>query len=378
MTFRFIHTADWQIGKSFGAFDGETAVLLRKERVSAIDRIAGLARDRGIEHVLVAGDVFDTESGKTALYHQPIAKLKAHRHVTWHLLPGNHDPARREGGIWPLILSAGLPENVKVYMEPGSHGIAPGVELLAAPVTSKSMGDDPTRWMAGDTGRQGDIRIGLAHGSVEDFGEDGGGTIIAPDRAQTAGLCYLALGDWHGLKKINERCWYSGTPEPDGWRRNDPGHVLAVEVEEGNGAPRVEAVKTAHYVWHEQSIDVSHDAEINRAFEEIEGLDAQPDRLLLKLRLKGVISPKRYAGLEERIAVLDDRCRAVLRRESGLEKRVIESDIQSLSHDGTLHLAAQSLLEDAEGADDAARATSVAALQRLFLYAARLDREAER
>ena len=26
-------------------------------------------------------------------------------------------------------------------------------------------------------------------------------------------LDYVALGDWHGLKQVNARSWYSGTPE---------------------------------------------------------------------------------------------------------------------------------------------------------------------
>ena len=75
--------------------------------MSVIDRIADLSRDRGVKHVLVAGDVFDTESGKSSLYHQPIAKLQSHRHVIWHLLPGNHDPAangRLASGLARLMM----------------------------------------------------------------------------------------------------------------------------------------------------------------------------------------------------------------------------------------------------------------------------------
>ena len=56
MTFRFIHTADWQIGKPFDSLGAEVAPLLREARLAAIDRLAALARDEQIAHVLVAGE----------------------------------------------------------------------------------------------------------------------------------------------------------------------------------------------------------------------------------------------------------------------------------------------------------------------------------
>ena len=62
---------------------------------------------------------------------------------------------------------------------------------------------------------EGSRRIGLAHGSIADFGETAATpNLIAPDRAKKAGLVYLALGDWHGTKTIGANTWYAGTPEP--------------------------------------------------------------------------------------------------------------------------------------------------------------------
>ena len=45
VTFTFVHTADWQIGKTFGAFPEEKASVLRHARLDAIDRIAEAARE---------------------------------------------------------------------------------------------------------------------------------------------------------------------------------------------------------------------------------------------------------------------------------------------------------------------------------------------
>jgi hypothetical protein len=42
------------------------------------------------------------------------------------------------------------------------------------------------------------FRIGLAHGAVQTFSEHGNPALIPPDRAASAGLAFLALGDWNG------------------------------------------------------------------------------------------------------------------------------------------------------------------------------------
>ncbi len=83
--------------------------------------------------------------------------------------------------------------------------------------------------MDGVASPAGTLRIGLAHGSVQGFGSAGEANVpIDPARVKSAGLSYLALGDWHGTTRISDRAWYSGTPEPDGFRDNDPGNALVV------------------------------------------------------------------------------------------------------------------------------------------------------
>ena len=58
---RFIHTADWQIGKPFRNFADKESVL-RLARLAAVEAIGRLAVTEGAAHVLVAGDLYDTEA----------------------------------------------------------------------------------------------------------------------------------------------------------------------------------------------------------------------------------------------------------------------------------------------------------------------------
>ena len=113
MTFRFIHTADWQLGKSFARFPSGLAGELAAARLAAIERIAAIARTRGAAHVLAAGDVFDSESLSKIDLRRALERLAEQRDVAWLLLPGNHDPARRDG-IWDRSMRDRLPGNVVV------------------------------------------------------------------------------------------------------------------------------------------------------------------------------------------------------------------------------------------------------------------------
>ena len=108
------------------------------------------------------------------------------------------------------------PPNVRPLLSPEPVEIAPGAVLLPAPCTQRRPGRDLTAGMAETATPAGALRIGLAHGAVQSFSEDGNPALIPPDRAETAGLAFLALGDWHGQLGIGPRTWYAGTPEAEG------------------------------------------------------------------------------------------------------------------------------------------------------------------
>ncbi len=64
---KFLHTADWQIGRLFATFDPKYAPLLAESRITAVERLAALATAQSVDAVLVAGDVIDAQavSGRT-------------------------------------------------------------------------------------------------------------------------------------------------------------------------------------------------------------------------------------------------------------------------------------------------------------------------
>jgi hypothetical protein len=108
--------------------------------------------------------------------------------------------------------------------------------------------------MAATATPAGATRIGLAHGAVQSFSEDGNPAQIPPDRAGTAGLAFLALGDWHGQLAIGPRTWYAGAPEADGFKHAAAPGALLVTL--AGPEPEVTPVPTGTLDWRHAELDL--------------------------------------------------------------------------------------------------------------------------
>lgn len=292
MSITLIHSADWQLGKPFGSIEGDTAALLREERFEVVKRIAALANERHVDAVIVAGDVFDSATAPDQVIRRALEAMKDYK-GSWVLLPGNHDPALAESP-WTRIERIGRPANVILALAPEKILLASGrLAVLPAPLTRKNEPDDITGWMDAVETPIDSIRVGLAHGSIANRLPEGDAkNKIADDRADTANLDYLALGDWHGTAEIAPKTWYSGTPEPDRFPRNDPGNVLVVTIEQPGAVPSVEKVAVGHFCWCscEVTCGVSGDEDPSLAIEAaIENVAKTPGATLLHLTISGTV-----------------------------------------------------------------------------------------
>lgn len=366
MSFAFIHTADWQIGKPFQNFPERVAGRLEGARLDAIDRLAEAARARGIAHVLVAGDVWDSERLPGKVERQPLARMAGYADIVWVLIPGNHDAAR-PGSVWTRLTAFGLPSNVRPLVETVPVEIAPGAVVLPAPLKARSSGRDPTEWMDGAATPAGALRIGLAHGSVKGFGlgEEGEANIpIDAARARRAGLAYLALGDWHGATRIGARTWYSGTPEPDRFKDNEPGEALAVRLS-GDAEPEVERVPIGHFTWMERAAELRDIAGLASIEDEIRRRGVPLDRMLVRLVLTGRLVPAdlyRVEAWRESLsgALQHFECDV---RAIGVAQGALDAETFGVA--GELRAAADSLVRLAAQPGDPRAADAVEALRRL-------------
>lgn len=72
---RFIHTADWQLGKPFGRAPADARIVLQDARLDAVDAIAKLAAEHQVDHILVAGDVFDSCEPGDRVVRQALSRM---------------------------------------------------------------------------------------------------------------------------------------------------------------------------------------------------------------------------------------------------------------------------------------------------------------
>ncbi|KMO80173.1 DNA repair exonuclease [Mycolicibacterium chubuense] len=304
---RFLHTADWQLGMTRHFLSGEAQPRYSAARRGAVTALGPLAAETGAEFVVVAGDVFEHNQLAPREVSQSLEAMRGIG-VPVYLLPGNHDPLDAASVYTSALFTAERPDNVIVLDRPGVHQVRPGLELVAAPWSSKFPTTDLVAQVLDGLPGDGVTRIVVGHGAVD---------ILVPDkdRASLIGLAaleaaldrgavhYVALGDKHSVFEVGSsgRVWYSGAPEVTNFDdvEPDPGNVLVVDIDESDaGRPvRVDPrrVGTWRFLSMRHSVDTSRDVadlDIN--------LDLMPDkeRTVIRLGLTGSLTVTDKAALD--------------------------------------------------------------------------------
>ncbi len=368
MGFRFIHTADWQVGKAFGNVPGDAGSALRAQRIKTVETIAALAAQHGVDAVLVAGDAFDDHHVGDRTLHQTMEALKGFP-GPWVFLPGNHDAALAHG-VWTRLRAMGLPANVIVADVPepvrawGDRAV-----VLPAPLRRRREAIDQTEWFDAAPSSEGTARVGLAHGTVEGTLPEAAGAhnVIPRTRADTAGLAYLALGDWHGAQMRAPRIWYSGTPETDRHADNDTsGVVHLVDVDGGVGGERITELRVGHYRWlrHELSLGDGRAAPLIDFFD---SQAADAFRSVLALKITGAVSLAERRHVEDALRRHAPRFHHVEVDDTALLDAPTPDDLDGIDRGGFVRLAVERLKAKAADATDPERAAAALALRLLYL-----------
>jgi DNA repair exonuclease SbcCD nuclease subunit len=366
---RFVHSADWQIGKVFKQFGGKEETL-RQARLAAIERLGELARGNGAPHILVAGDVYDNEAPSPITLRAPIERMKRFPDIHWHLLPGNHDPHRPEG-LWDRLAQIGLPPHIHVHLASAPIALDAAAFLLPAPLTRKSELDDVTAWMDKTPTPEGALRIGLAHGPITNFGSEGEATNpIDPGRPKSARLDYLALGDWHRTLQVGPAAWYAGTPEADRAGSQERGVALLVEINGPGAPPVVTPFTTGTYRWITRTERLGDSSDLADLEQRLRG-EADLPHLILRLQLEGTLPISGYAELQRRLLDLEAAIFHLDVNQSALAARPTEADLEAIDFDGVLRRCAdrlRSMIDDPAQADEIRRSAEEALVE-LYLRA---------
>ncbi len=321
MSVKFVHTADLQLAKPYGPIQDEIKrVKLKNVRYEVFTSIKRMVEEDAASFVVIAGDLFDSLTPTNTEVSQACGFIGAIK-VPVYVIPGNHDHGGK-GGIWGqdffIKEQASLAPNLKVLLEAKPIEIENAI-LFPCPLLRQHETADLTSWLrAVDFSNfpANKPRIIIAHGTIQGFiGNDADeehtiANMINLSNIPNVDYDYIALGDWHGTKKVGDKAWYSGTPEIDRFIKgvdNKPGHILLVEAER-NVEPRVKQNRTTKVEWYEKEFEfLDHNS--------FEVFDAEIDAIIgtritediLKLSLTGHLGLADFTRLEEKIVTLESR-----------------------------------------------------------------------
>lgn len=91
---KILHTADWHIGKKLYEYS------LAKEQVVAFNQIRQIAKEKQVDAIIIAGDLYDRSvpnEESVSLLKQMLIKLNFDDHLPILAVSGNHDSAKRLG-----------------------------------------------------------------------------------------------------------------------------------------------------------------------------------------------------------------------------------------------------------------------------------------
>jgi hypothetical protein len=347
---RFLHTADWQLGLKLAFVAGDAGAVARFQRFEVVRRLAQVAKERAVDAVVVAGDVFDDNAVGPDSIQRARDALAAFAPLPVLLLPGNHDAATPDCVL--ARLHAGPHVHPLLDDEPFALKNA---RFHPCPLRRRHERDDPTRALP--KREPGDpILVAVAHGALIDFTEGlESKNVIDWRRVLAAGYDYLALGDWHGTLSFDPRVWYSGAPEATRFKEKRPGSALLVEIDGPGEAPRVEEIPVARTRWIEQRFDLAADDDVGLVERFFAGL-AEPSMTLVSLELAGHLSLGGRARLQAELARAGGALMHLRVEDGALHDRPSEEDLRTLAVDGFVGRAAEALRADGSAAaEDALR-----------------------
>ncbi len=241
---RLLHTADVHLGARHADL-GEQAAAQRERQFAAFRATVDLALAERVDVVLVAGDLFDSNTQPRRSVERVAAELRrlADGAIRTVVIPGTHDvydgasvyrayDLAALAGLPPdadriVVLTPERPDVVIRELDLAVHGRvfatkrAPRSPLAGFDVA----GDDRATW-----------HVGMIHGSLhipERTEHDE--VVFTSDEVAGSHLDYLALGHWHSTQRgrAGATVWaYSGAPEPVAVDQDKAGNVLLVALEQ--------------------------------------------------------------------------------------------------------------------------------------------------
>ena len=297
---RLVHTADVHLGARHADL-GNQAAAQRERQFAAFRATIDLALTEQVDGLLVAGDLFDSNTQPRRTVERTVAELKrlVDAAIRVVIIPGTHDVYDRASvyRACDLAAMAGLPHDSDrlVVLTPDRPDIVYGILDLAVHgfvFPTKRAPRSPLAVFSAAADDRAHWHVGMIHGSLAIPGKtDADEVVFTAAEVAASHLDYLALGHWHSTQRghAGGTVWaYSGAPEPVAIDQDRAGSVLLVALDERDGVRHVtlEERRVGRTRFDRLEVDAGTLAGQPALVERLAGL-ADPD-LVLDVRIIGV------------------------------------------------------------------------------------------
>jgi exonuclease SbcD len=250
---RVLHTADVHLGARHADL-GEQASAQRERQFAAFRATIDLALAEKVDLVLIAGDLFDSNTQPRRSVERAAAELRrlADATIRTVIIPGTHDvyDGASVYRAYDLAAMAGLPPDTDrlAVLTPARPDVLLGtldVVVHGRVFATKRAPRPPLAGFDAAADDRATWHVGMTHGSLsipEKTEHDE--VVFTSDEVAASHLDYLALGHWHSTQRgrAGATLWaYSGAPEPVAIDQDRAGNVLLVTLEIREGGRHVTA-----------------------------------------------------------------------------------------------------------------------------------------
>lgn len=354
MGLSILHTADLHLGMKFSSYQ-DMKEKLAAARFETLGGLIEIANETKCDLLVVAGDLFDRVTIAKRDVQKCLDILKGFEGQALAVLPGNHDYISGDSELWHYFKEHAS-DRVVLLDECREYDLEHyGMKcvLHAGPCNAKHSGENAIDWI-GESSRASDqrIHIGVAHGNVAGYGPDMEGEYFPMDRREllALGLDLWLLGHVHvpapKEPSPDERVYYAGTPEPDGFDCRHVGSAWLITIAEDK---QIEAslLRPGKYRFAHEQADLRDEA----AYEEllVRFADEACKRTLLKLKLTGQLPREAFERLSDLRAAIEPQLAYVSIEDHEVSIELTADDINQEFTEGSFpHQLLSALSNDAE------------------------------
>ena len=346
---KILHCADLHIGAAESSL-GTLADSRRAETLITFENIIKLARDSGVDILLIAGDLFNSNNIESSFTERVFECFSSIPNIKIVYAAGNHDPLNADS----IFTKHALPSNL--YVLKTSDDFVEFSELNTR-VYGKSFKET---YMAGTerfslTPDNSFINLMCIHGDLRsDLGSDYNS--ITGDFVKSSGMDYIALGHVHkrtNIGKIGDSyIAYCGCPEGQGFDELGEKGVYLGEVSKTDC--KLDFVPVCKRMHLSENVDVSGLTTSNEIADKILQFikDKYPNNFadnLYKIILVGAIDD----GVKLSLAEITTRLSGLVYFIKLRDKTAIKLDFDAISKENTLKgVFVKKMLAKLENADE--------------------------